>query len=105
MLALTACAVLAGATSLLAVGEWIVDTPSRLLELLGVRPDPLCSKGTCLRKRPYADCWPASTATHLTGPWAAGSPTVAPLRHSHCEDLPSTERAWAAPRGPKAERF
>jgi hypothetical protein len=48
VLALTACAVLAGATSLLAVGEWIVDTPSRLLELLGVRPDPLCPKGACL---------------------------------------------------------
>ncbi|WP_343240229.1 ISAs1 family transposase [Streptomyces sp. SID12488] len=44
VLALTACAVLAGATSLLAVGEWIVDTPPQLLELLGVRPDPLCPK-------------------------------------------------------------
>ncbi|MER7309959.1 transposase family protein [Streptomyces griseoluteus] len=28
VLALTACAVLAGATSLLAVGEWIADAPS-----------------------------------------------------------------------------
>nr|WP_307713740.1 ISAs1 family transposase [Streptomyces sp. V4I23] len=44
VLALTACAVLAGATSLLAVGEWIGDTPSHLLELVGVRPDPLCPK-------------------------------------------------------------
>ncbi|MFD1661151.1 ISAs1 family transposase [Streptomyces caeni] len=44
VLALTACAVLAGATSLLAVGEWIVDTPPQLLELIGVRPDPLCPK-------------------------------------------------------------
>ncbi|MFJ2110999.1 ISAs1 family transposase [Streptomyces sp. NPDC087850] len=44
MLALAACAVLAGATSLPAVGEWIVDTPPQLLEVLGVRLDPLCPK-------------------------------------------------------------
>ncbi|MFD9253935.1 transposase family protein [Streptomyces bottropensis] len=42
--ALTACAVPAGVNSLLAVGEWIVDTPPQLLEPLGVRPDPLCPK-------------------------------------------------------------
>jgi hypothetical protein len=47
MPALTACAVLAGATSLLAVGEWIADAPSHVLECLGVRPDPL-SPGRCL---------------------------------------------------------
>ncbi|BAJ28063.1 putative transposase [Kitasatospora setae KM-6054] len=41
VLALTACAVLAGATSLLAVGEWIADAPAQVLERLGVRPDPL----------------------------------------------------------------
>ncbi|MFG2178038.1 hypothetical protein ACGFLS_04840 [Streptomyces abikoensis] len=36
VLALTACAVLAGASSVLAVGEWIADTPSSVLECLGV---------------------------------------------------------------------
>jgi hypothetical protein len=41
VLALTACAVLAGATSLLAVGEWIADAPAHVLEQLGLRPDPL----------------------------------------------------------------
>lgn len=41
MLALTACAVLSGATSLLAVGEWIADAPAHVLDRLGVRPDPL----------------------------------------------------------------
>jgi predicted transposase YbfD/YdcC len=41
VLALTACAVLAGATSLLAVGEWIADAPTDVLERLGVRPDPI----------------------------------------------------------------
>lgn len=44
VLALTACAVLAGATSLLAVGEWITDAPPSVLERLGVRPDPLSPK-------------------------------------------------------------
>ncbi|MFF0476447.1 ISAs1 family transposase [Streptomyces sp. NPDC004284] len=44
VLALTACAVLTGATSLLAVGEWIDDAPSAVLERLGVRPGPLCPK-------------------------------------------------------------
>ncbi|MFF5128462.1 ISAs1 family transposase [Streptomyces syringium] len=41
VLALTACAVLAGATSLAAVGECIADAPFHVLEQLGVRPDPL----------------------------------------------------------------
>ncbi|MDQ0797350.1 putative transposase YbfD/YdcC [Streptomyces sp. B1I3] len=41
MLALAACAVLAGATSLLAVGEWIADAPPQVLEQLGVQPDPV----------------------------------------------------------------
>ncbi|SFM55563.1 Transposase DDE domain-containing protein [Streptomyces sp. cf124] len=41
VLALTACAVLAGATSLLAVSEWIADAPAHVLEQIGARPDPL----------------------------------------------------------------
>ncbi|MFF0085898.1 transposase family protein [Streptomyces canus] len=41
VLALTACAVLAGATSLPAVGEWIADAPGYLLEQVGAVPDPL----------------------------------------------------------------
>ncbi|MGW3984195.1 transposase family protein [Streptomyces mirabilis] len=41
VLVLTACAVLAGATSLLAVGEWIVDAPAHVLDRLGARGDPL----------------------------------------------------------------
>jgi hypothetical protein len=41
VLALAACAVLAGATSLLAVGEWITDAPPHVLEHVGVRLDPL----------------------------------------------------------------
>ncbi len=41
VLALSACAVLTGATSLPAVGEWIADAPTRVLERLGIRRDPL----------------------------------------------------------------
>jgi predicted transposase YbfD/YdcC len=41
VLALTACAILAGATSLLAVGEWIADAPAHVLNRLGIRSDPL----------------------------------------------------------------
>ncbi|MFJ5844707.1 transposase family protein [Streptomyces sp. NPDC092903] len=41
VLALTPCAVPAGATSLLAVGEWIADAPAHVLEQVGARPDPL----------------------------------------------------------------
>lgn len=45
--ALTACAVLAGATSLLAVDEWITAAPPPVLEHLGVRSGPL-SPRRCL---------------------------------------------------------
>ncbi|MFJ9026530.1 ISAs1 family transposase [Streptomyces sp. NPDC102259] len=41
VLALTACAVLAGATSVLAVSEWIADAPPHILERLGIHLDPL----------------------------------------------------------------
>nr|WP_260696021.1 ISAs1 family transposase [Streptomyces sp. IB201691-2A2] len=44
VLALAACSVLAGATSLLAVGEWIADAPEHVLEQLGACPDPLLPK-------------------------------------------------------------
>lgn len=40
MLALSACAVLTGATSLPTVGEWIADAPTCVLERLGIRRDP-----------------------------------------------------------------
>ncbi|MFC8882055.1 ISAs1 family transposase [Streptomyces cinereoruber] len=41
VLTLAACAVLAGATSLLAVGEWIADAPPHMLDRLDVRSDPV----------------------------------------------------------------
>jgi predicted transposase YbfD/YdcC len=41
VLAVAVCAVLAGARSFAAIGEWAADAPARVLRSLGVRPDPL----------------------------------------------------------------
>ncbi|MEW2290567.1 transposase family protein [Streptomyces sp. NPDC047841] len=50
VLTLTGCAVLTGATSLLAVGEWIADAPPHVLERLGLRPDPVHRPRTRLER-------------------------------------------------------
>jgi predicted transposase YbfD/YdcC len=41
VLAVAVCAVLAGAASLSAIGEWAADAPPAVLVSLGIRPDPL----------------------------------------------------------------
>jgi predicted transposase YbfD/YdcC len=41
LLTAAAAAVLAGAASVTAIGEWVADAPQRVLALLGFRPDPL----------------------------------------------------------------
>ncbi|MGP3948518.1 transposase family protein [Streptomyces sp. 7N604] len=51
VLALTACAVLTGATSLLAVGEWIADTPPQSWNALAYGPIRCARNGVCLRKQ------------------------------------------------------
>ncbi|MFS4092749.1 transposase family protein [Streptomyces sp. AF1A] len=71
VLALTACAVPAGATLLSAIGEWITDAPPRVLRRLGVRIDPLAENAACPRRRP-GGCRPVSTATRRTRRWTAG---------------------------------
>jgi predicted transposase YbfD/YdcC len=50
LLTASAAAVLAGATSITAIGEWVADAPQRVLALLGFRPDPL----TGLIRPPHA---------------------------------------------------
>ncbi|WP_420717848.1 ISAs1 family transposase [Streptomyces sp. XY152] len=50
LLTAAAAAVLAGAVSLTAIGEWVADAPQRVLALLGFRPDPL----TGLFRPPHA---------------------------------------------------
>ena len=41
VLAVAVCAVLAGAKSLAAIGEWAADAPPDVLLSLGIRPQPL----------------------------------------------------------------
>jgi predicted transposase YbfD/YdcC len=41
VLAVAVCAVLAGAKSLTAIGEWAADAPAEVLVALGIRPQPL----------------------------------------------------------------
>jgi predicted transposase YbfD/YdcC len=41
LLCAAAAAVLSGAASVTAIGEWVADAPQRVLALLGFRPDPL----------------------------------------------------------------
>lgn len=41
VLGVAVCAVLAGARSLAAIGEWAADAPGRVLTAVGVGPDPL----------------------------------------------------------------
>jgi DDE_Tnp_1-associated len=41
VLAVAVCAVLAGARSLAAIGEWAADAPPEVLVALGIRPQPL----------------------------------------------------------------
>lgn len=50
LLTSAAAAVLAGAASITAIGEWVADAPQRVLALLGFRPDPL----TGLIRPPHA---------------------------------------------------
>ncbi|MCX2928564.1 ISAs1 family transposase [Streptomyces sp. NEAU-W12] len=50
LLTAAAAAVLAGAASITAIGEWVADAPQRVLSLLGFRPDPL----TGLIRPPHA---------------------------------------------------
>src|SRR6478735_3281510 len=57
-------AVLAGATSFTAVGEWAADAPPQALAALGVHCDPLTPAGSCRRMRPpSAACWKRPTPT------------------------------------------
>src|SRR5690349_2523295 len=50
LLAAAAAAVLSGAASITAIGEWVTDAPQRVLARLGFRPDPL----TGLIRPPHA---------------------------------------------------
>ena len=63
VLAVAVAAVLAGARSLVAIGEWAADAPLPVLAALGVRRDPLRRLWRPPGRPPCAACWPASTPT------------------------------------------
>ncbi|MGW0840376.1 transposase family protein [Streptomyces sp. NPDC002787] len=56
VLALAACAVLAGATSLLAVGEWIADAPPQCWNSSACSLIRYCRGGWCQQRRRSAGC-------------------------------------------------
>ncbi|WP_327169895.1 hypothetical protein [Streptomyces subrutilus] len=80
VLALTACAVLAGATSLLAVGEWIADAPAHVSNRSAPTPIRFCPDGLCQPRPRSEDSWPTLTATRWTERSGAGSRTAGPRR-------------------------
>ena len=75
VLAVAVAAVLAGAKSLAAIGEWAADAPGQVLAALGTRRDPLPAPGSHPPRRPCAACWPASTPPRWTASSAPGWPS------------------------------
>ncbi|WP_258308903.1 transposase family protein [Streptomyces sp. NWU339] len=104
VLTLTACAVLTGATSLPAVGEWIADAPPHVLERLGVRLDPvlprrlLPSEATVRRLLARID---GDAPDRAVG---GCLPTAGP-RAPGCADCPWTASPCAVRRRPQGRRI
>jgi predicted transposase YbfD/YdcC len=77
VLAVAVCAVLAGARSLVAIGEWASDAPCQVLAALGVRRDPLTgawrppAEATVRRVLARID---ADALDHAIGAWLADQP-------------------------------
>ncbi|MFE0633321.1 transposase family protein [Streptomyces sp. NPDC058864] len=96
LLTAAAAAVLSGAASITAIGEWVADAPQRVLALLGFRPDPL----TGLIRPPHSTTirlvLAAADGDALTGPSDASSRNV----RTRCPaggPSPSTARHSAGP--------
>jgi len=84
VLAVAVCAVLAGARSLAAIGEWAADAPQPVLAALGVRRDPLRRvyrpPGEATVRRVLARVDPDALDL-VIGAWLAGQqPTPPPTR-------------------------
>ena len=83
VLAVAACAVLAGARSLAAIGEWAADAPGQVLAALGVRRDSLTGAF-----RPPAEatvrrvlaCVDPDALDQAIGAWLAGQQLPPPTR-------------------------
>jgi DDE_Tnp_1-associated/Transposase DDE domain len=97
VLAVAVAAVLAGARSLAAIGEWAADAPQPVLAALGVRRDPLRRvyrpPGEATVRRVLA-CIDADALDHAIGAWLADqqppaadpSPTPRPWRQAVAVD-------------------
>jgi hypothetical protein len=83
VLAVAACAVLAGARSLAAIGEWAADAPGQVLAALGVRRDPLTgafrppAEATVRRVLARVD---PDALDQAIGAWLAGQQLPPPTR-------------------------
>ena len=66
LLTAAAAAVLAGARSLAAVGEWIADAPQEVRAALGLPPDPLTAWNPAPHAGTVRACSRTSTPTHWT---------------------------------------
>ena len=85
-------AVLAGARSFTAVGEWVADAPPQVLAALGVRRDPLAGRFEPPDEATIRRVLEAVDAAALDA--AVGSWLAARLRHAGRWPGPG---AWAAP--------
>jgi hypothetical protein len=75
VLAVAVAAVLAGAKSLAAIGEWAADAPGRSWPHSGRAAIRCARSGSHPARPPSAGCWPASTPTRWTRSSAGGWPT------------------------------
>ncbi|MFJ8193808.1 transposase family protein [Streptomyces sp. NPDC096094] len=99
LLTAAACAVLSGAASITAIGEWVADAPQRVLALLGLPPDPL----TGLIRPPHATTSASSStaghrpARHDDPMWPGPRPT--PDLRQERRDAGVASVACSVPRG------
>jgi len=97
LLTAASAAVLAGAASITAIGEWVADAPQGVLALLGFRPDPLTGQ---IRPPHVTTIRLVLTATDgdaLDRASAISSRNASPRRRDEMSS-PSTAR-HSAPRG------
>jgi hypothetical protein len=83
VLAVAVAAVLAGARSLAAIGEWASDAPQPVLAALGCAATRCTGSGGHRPRPPCVGCWPAST--RCAGPVhrpVAGRPAATPPRRA-----------------------
>jgi predicted transposase YbfD/YdcC len=96
LLSVAVCAVLAGAKSLTAIGEWAADAPAEVLVRLGVRTDPLTAavfapdESTVRKVLAHID---GDALDAAVGAWLAG---LAPAPPPAAAEPPTPRQAWPA---------